>query len=275
VALAAAPEWGGLTLPSTNLDGGFSTALPERRRGLWTSPVVAARADQKTYVDWNPRADLAWNRAGDGFPQVEATTVDLHNDARALLGVPTARGFWTGWPNRGPQAVTVRLGFPAVVDQIEIVPRDAQAAVEDGCEPALVASATPAYEMDPGAFEAVAGNWEVVDAGVHRVRFPPRVASAVRVISSVASCGVTSGIRRLRIGAHGMGIIVRYRTGPGPHLDDAPWHVLDDRDELLWPPTDRYLQVQYELWSTYANLTPVLRWAQVGRRRFALAPPPA
>jgi hypothetical protein len=71
------------------------------------------------------------------------------------------------------------------------------------------------------------------------------------------------------------GIIARYRSGAGPHLDDAPWHVLDDGDKLLSPPTDRYVQVQYELWSNYADLTPVLRWAQVGRLRFELEPPRA
>jgi hypothetical protein len=129
--------------------------------------------------------------------------------------------------------------------------------------------------MDPGTFAPVAGTWEVLDAGARRLRFAPRVASALRVVSTVGSCGAIGGIRRLRVRASGTGIIVRYRSGVGPHLDDAPWHVLDDRDEPLWPPTDRYVQVQYELWSRYADVTPVLRWAQVGRLRFALEPPPA
>ena len=94
--------------------------------------------------------------------------------------------------------------------------------------------------------------------------------------------------------ATGTGIAVRYRTGPTPDLDNAPWLTIEspdsadraprihwtgsphprwataeDPDAAVWVPIEAYVQVQCELWSADRTLTPVLRYAQIGGVRFA------
>jgi hypothetical protein len=271
--LAPTPEAGGLglaSLPGPSTGGGARERLAEPRRGVWTSPVLPVRSDDgKVFVDWNPRADLAWNRVGRGFAEVEATFAGADNDVRAVLGVPTRRGFWTAWPRRDPQAVTVQLGFEAMLDQVILVPGKDGAGAE-GCTPALVQRRTRAGGgAEAPDFQPAGGSWERFADGEQAFRIqPPLPANAVRVTVTASSCGTEGGLHRIRVRPEGMGITVRYRSGAEPRLDRKPWQPIDDDDELKWIAADRYVQVQYELWSVHADLTPILRAAQVGHIRF-------
>jgi len=267
--LALAPALGGLTLPPQPLAS--ADAAPrrsQRRRGQWTSPVLPVRSDDgKVFIDWNPRADLAWNRGGLGFPRAGSSAGGA--DVRALLGVPTPTGVWISRPPSAPHSVTLSLGFPAVVDTLVLVPGDARPAVSDRCRDATVLRARFAgdvpHDLD---FQSVDGQWESRPNGDRVFHFSPQAAGALRLTATSTSCGFESGLRRIRIPAAGMGVAVRYRTGAAPPLDDIPWVSVNDGDEQLWVPARGYVQVQYELWSDYLDFGPVLRTAQVGRVRF-------
>ena len=65
-----------------------------------------------------------------------------------------------------------------------------------------------------------------------------------------------------------MGVTLLYRTGPDPHLDDAPCLPVEDTEPPPRVHADRYVQVQCEVWSEYDQVTPILRYVQIGRERF-------
>lgn len=272
--LVEASTLGGLVLPPALSAGtGLAAKSPEPRRGVWTSPVVPAHSDGgRVFVDWSPRADLLWNRSGRSFPQASATLAGIDNDVGAVLGRPTKRGYWTVWPHREPHAVTVQFGFPVLLEQVEMIPNDLRYGDPAGCSQPVIQSmstdATPAFQVLDGAWE------KSIPFGVRTLRpATPVLAAGLRVIVTPQSCGGEGGIRRIRARSAVVGIAVRYRTGADPTLAAQPWRSLEDKDEQLWVTTERYVQVQYELWSTHSELTPVLRTAQVGRLRFELDAP--
>lgn len=274
--LVEAADLGGLVLPRASSAGtGVAAGQPIQRQGLWTSPVVPAHSeDGRVLVDWSPRADLVWNRTGRAFPQVSATLEGIDNDVGALLGRPTKRGYWTVWPNRDPQAVTVHFGLPVLLDQVEMIPNDLRYGNPAGCAQPVVQSistgASPEYQLLEGAWE------KSIPFGVRTLRPTlPVLSAGLRVIVTPQSCGGEGGIRRIRARPAGMGVTARYRSGAEPALDAQPWRPLEDKDDELWVTTERYVQVQYELWSTHPDLSPILRMAQVGRQRFELDAPVA
>jgi hypothetical protein len=114
----------------------------------------------------------------------------------------------------------------------------------------------------------IEGTWRIEEKGSRTFRFAPRLADGIRILGSPTACDFSYGLTRIRVGASGMGIRVRYRTGLTPDLETAPWRDVDDDATQLKIPGVRFVQMQYELWSNYAEAAPVLHHAHIGRVRF-------
>lgn len=241
--------------------------LPVPRRGSWTAPALRIQNDDGVVaVDWNPRNDLAYNRTGRGLATVEALSKDPDNLAKVLLGAATQRGRWSAWWRQETIPITVRFGFSAVIDHIALTAAHADKGEVD-CTPPEVASSVTAD--DPGSYVPLDGTWSAPSAGTRTLRFAPRRASAVRVLGTPKSCDFGYGINRVRVGAAGMGINVRYRAGGRPDLSALPWLAVDADATELQVPGARFIQMQYELWSDYADVGPLLHHVQIGRVRYS------
>ena len=68
----------------------------------------------------------------------------------------------------------------------------------------------------------------------------------------------------------GMGVAVRYRTGPTPDLTEQPWVAVEQGEGRRVVQAQRYMQIQCELWSDDGADGPVLQSLQAGRVRFEL-----
>lgn len=259
IGLTEDPQRGGLALDAASAAGDtMPVELPAPRRGAWTSPIVeviGGAAD--LHLDWNPRADLAANPTGQGFPSAVVSGAASPDDPRAALGTPTASGRWSVGERTRPQSLTVELGFDAVADRIIL-----RGSV-DGSAP----SAAPLQLLaGTGAdFAPLAGAWEASGDETWTYRFPPRPLSALRLVAAPSARMV---LQRVEVPAVGMGVAVRYRTGPNADLAGAPWVAVNDEGEPRVITAQRYVQVQCDLWSRYDGYGPVLRWLQIGRLRF-------
>ncbi len=173
---------------------------------------------------------------------------------------------WTAITRNEAQSVTVDLGDPVVTDRVVLVPvREPRA---EDIEPAERISVLARGTGEHGALGPLAGVWKVAEDKLE-YRFPMQVLSAVQV--SFAP-GPAMSLERIHVPAAGMGTSLRYRTGPNAELSNAPWITVEDRAEPLWVEANRYIQVECELWSAYANVGPVLRYVQVERHRFEANP---
>jgi len=261
---------GGLTLPGSQAPADAPLVeLPDARHGTWTSPVIAVvGTGSDLALDWNPRANLAHNPSGIGWPSAD-TSAPAAGDADAVLGTPTRNGYWITAPSPQPQQLTVRFGFDAVADRAVL-----HGALNDG---GRAADRLQVLAATNGEFAPLAGTWEADGDGVWAYRFAPHALSALRLVATPSKAGETVTLRRMLVRSAGMGIRVRYRSGATPDLDAAAWVPVNDRNEgQVLVPVQRYVQLQYELWSRYDGRAPVLRAAQIGRLRFQLdAAPPA
>src|SRR5262249_4247775 len=114
------------------------------------------------------------------------------------------------------------------------------------------------------------GTWEAAN-GTSTYRFSaPQALSALRIVATPAVPSRPVGVQRVRVPAVGMGVAVRYRTGPTPDLDAVPWVAVEDAEGPLVVPAQRYVQIQCEMWSNYAGRSPLLRALRIGRLRFQL-----
>lgn len=247
------------------------THLTTARRGRWTSPVVGVRSDDGTVVlDWHPRQDLAANRSGFAYPRFETSYSVREADVTVLAGVPTLPDHWTTWPKTDPVSLTVDLGVSAVTDRVVLThlqPREHQS---DGPGPSVELQGRSGGwpgEDRQAAFTPITGTWDKTESE-WIYRFAPRLVSAVRLVITPLRADEGLTLQRLHIPALGMGVTLRYRTGPDPHLDDAPWLPVEDTEPPPRVHADRYVQVQCEVWSEYDQVTPILRYVQIGRERF-------
>ena len=262
-----APPLDGLALPGPTAPAGAPLQeLPAARHGTWTSPVIEVTGGAAPLaLDWSPRADLASNPTGIGFPSVEATAGQPNDDLKALLGAPTPNGRWGTATRPDPQDVTVRLGFDGAADRVVVRGVLDPADTPDGRFQVLAAAGDDFAPLD--------GVWQADAGGVWSYRFAPRALSALRLVIQPASGpprGV--GLQRVQLPAVGMGVGVRYRTGPTPDLSETPWVVVEDEEGPRVVSAQRYVQIQCEVWSRYDGRSPALRALQVGRLRFQLAP---
>jgi hypothetical protein len=238
--------------------------MPDAHHGAWTSPVIEViDGSGQLVLDWSPRADLAANPTGVGVPAVEASAAEKPDDPRAVLGTPTRSGRWTSAALTEAQSLTIRLGFDAVADRVVL-------------QGLLTPPDTPAarftlFAADGSEFEPLAGMWEPDANGTATYRFTtPRSLSALRIVATPAAPSRPVGVQRVRVPAVGMGVAVRYRTGPTPDLDAAPWVAVEDEEGPLAVPAQRYVQIHCDMWSRYAGRSPVLRALQIGRLRFQI-----
>ena len=254
----------GLSLAPPAADGGDSDPLARAsspRWGEWVSPVVRVRGnDGRIHFDWNPRNDLTSNRTGADLPRATASASCPGSDVRAVLGFPTATGSWASCRPPGPDAVSIDLGFPAIVDRIVLEPLG-----KDPTDPAArfeIEAAASTRDSAP-RLEPLVGSWSVDDDGNVVYRFAPQVVTSIRV-----SVNLGSGLQRVRVLPTGMGITAYYRTGPTTDLSSAQWRPIDDREERLRLDADRYVQIRMVLRSDYRSQSPVLRSVEIGRIHF-------
>ena len=253
----------GLVIPAAETAERGVAELPEARRGVWTSPVVEVPGGGGPLpLDWSPREDLAGNSTGEGLPSAVADKPGV-DDPRAVLGMTTARGGWTA--DDSANNLTVQLGADAVSDRVVV-------------RGSFGSSGPPEARLQLAAanadFEPLDGSWERGDDGAWTYRFAPRPVSALRV-AVAADASAPFRLERVQVPAVGMGIAVRYRTGPNPDLTDTPWIVLRDEDAPRVISAQQYVQVQCDMWSRFAGHGLTLRWVQIGRLRFQLDAPPA
>jgi hypothetical protein len=250
-----------LTAPSAAVEAPLSE-MPEAQRGTWTSPVIETiGSGGRLGLDWIPRRDLARNPNGVGFPSAEASSIRPPDDPKAVLGTLTKTKHWTFTPRTTPQSLTVHLGAPAVADRV-VLRGTLDAARSPEAQLQLFAAAAD-------DFTPLAGEWAADGDSAWTYRFSPRPLSALRIVAAPRD-GQPVELERVQVPAVGMGISVRYRTGPTPDLAAAPWVAVEDEEGPLVITAQRYVQIQCELWSRYDGRTPVLRAVQIGRLRFEL-----
>jgi hypothetical protein len=261
--LLADPPRGGLVLAEPLAAAGAPLVeAADARRGTWTSPaleIVGGGAELP--LDWSPRADLAANPTGVGYPAAEASLAQPANEPQVVLGAPTRSGQWSTDARSEPQALTIRLGFPAVADQVVVRSRMTP---PDTPESRLQVLATAGDEFTP-----LAGTWEAGAGGVATYRFAAQALAALRIVATPAPDRPIA-LERVHVPAVGMGVGVRYRTGPTPDLSAAPWVAVKDEEGPRVVSAQRYVQIQCEVWSRYPGRGPVLRALQIGRLRFQL-----
>ncbi len=258
--LRADSHRGGLVIADAETAGQAVAELPSARRGVWTSPVIEVSGGGGALpLDWNPRADLAGNPSGEGLPSAVADTPRTADDPRALLGMMTASGGW-GADGHSATALTVQLGVDAVADRVVL-----RGSFSDSSPVSARLQLLAAAGAD---FEPLDGSWARGNDGAWTYRFALRPVSAVRVVTP-ADASAPLRLDRVQVPAVGMGIAVRYRTGPNPDLTDTPWIVLDE-DAPRVISAQQYVQVQCDLWSRFAGHGLTLRWVQIGRQRFQL-----
>jgi hypothetical protein len=260
---------GGLVLPAA--PAAVAAPLveaPDAQRGTWTSPVLeVAGGGGELAIDWSPRADLAANPTGVGYPAAEASLTRAFNEPRAVLGAPTQSGQWSTTGRPEPETLTIRLGFPAVADRIVL---QSLLTPPDTAEARFQVLAAAGDDFVP-----VPGTWEAAADGIATYRFAAQPLSALRIVATAAPARPV-GLKRVHVPAVGMGVVVRYRTGPTPDLAAAPWVAVDDEEGPRVVTAQRYVQIQCDVWSRYSGRSPVLRAVQIGRLRFQLdAPMPA
>ena len=263
--VAADAQRGGLVLAEAAAPAAAALMeMAEAQHGVWTSPVIEVIGGGGDIVlDWSPGADLAGNPTGVGVPAVEASGASAPDDPRAVLGTPTRSGRWTSAARADAQSVTIQLGFDAVADRVVL-----QGLLTPPDTPAERFRLLAAAGAD---FTPVAGTWEPGADGTTTYRFTsPQTLSALRIVATPAMPGRPVGLQRVRVPAVGMGVAVRYRTGPTPDLNAAPWVAVEGEEGPLAVPAQRYVQIQCDMWSRYAGRSPVLRALQIGRLRFQL-----
>lgn len=264
--LVADPPRGGLVLP----EAPAAPAAPlveatAAQRGTWISPVVeVVGGGAELPIDWSPRADLAANPTGIGYPAAETSLDQAWNEPRVVLGAPTISGQWSTSGRSGPQDVTIRLGFPAVADRVVLRSLLTPPDTADERFQVLAAAGDD--------FTPLRGRWEAGADGVATYRFDAQPLSALRIVATPAPARPV-GLQRVHVPAVGMGVAVRYRTGPTPDLAAAPWVAVNDEEGPPVVTAQRYVQIQCEVWSRYAGRGPVLRALQIGRLRFQLDAP--
>ena len=256
---------GGLALAESAAPADAPLAeLPEARRGTWTSPVIEVIGGAgELRLDWRPRADLATNPTGVGMPSAEASATQPPDDPKAVLGTPTRSGRWSIAPRSTSETLTLRLGAEAVADHILM-----RGALDPADTPA---SRLQILAATDGDFTPLVGDWAHGSNDNWTYRFAARPLSALRIVATPATPPRALGLERVQVPAVGMGIAVRYRTGPTPDLAAAPWVAVEDEEGPLVVAAQRYVQIQCEMWSRYAGRGPVLRAVQIGRLRFDLA----
>jgi hypothetical protein len=268
------PERGGLVLaePSAPPEAPL-VERADRRSGSWTSPAIEVIGGGDDLVlDWSPRRNLAANPTGIGLPSVETNGMAGSGDARALLGTPTRVGRWGTHPSPAPRTLTVRLAFPAVADRVEL--RSLLTA------PDTAAGRFQLLGAGNGEFAPLEGTWESDGQAGAVYRFAPRTLSALRIVATPAVAARPIALERVQVTGVGMGVAVRYRTGPTPDLSAMPWIAVEDEEAPRTIRAQRYVQIQSDVWSLYEGRSPVLRAVQVGRLRFQLdagdapTPPP-
>jgi hypothetical protein len=268
VDLVATPDKSGLQLSTSPSMSATLRKWPEPVRGVWMSPVVRVRPYQGKFpIDWNPRAaDLASNPTNRGLARIRTSYTSPQDDARALLGTPTLLRRWTAWPRSDPQALTLSLGFRAIVDRIELAPYAAGA---------IGPAEADVLGRPPGAAaprSRIDGKWRT-EGDVSYFTFTPAAVEQLELVITPKPPAQSAGLRRVRVRAAGMGITVRYRSGTTPDLHGSAWQeIADSGGDPEWAPGEEYVQVQYELWSDYQGATPVLHYAQIGRERFSAEP---
>jgi hypothetical protein len=174
-----------------------------------------------------------------------------------------AREGWTA--DDSANSLTVRLGLDAVADRVVV-----RGSFGGGGPP----EARWQLAAEGADFEPLDGSWERGDDGAWTYRFAPRPVSTLRV-AAAADASTPFRLERVQVPAVGMGIAVRYRTGPNPDLTDTPWIVPRDEDGPRVISAQQYVQVQCDLWSRFAGHGLTLRWVQIGRLRFQLDAQPA
>jgi hypothetical protein len=263
MGLRADARRGGLVIPAESA-GQEVTELPEPRRGVWTSPVIeVAGGGGALPLDWSPRADLARNPSGEGFPSAVADSPGTAEDPRALLGMLTESGGWTS-DGHSAATLTVQLGVDAVADRLIL---------RGSFDGAPAAAGLQVLAAGGADFDPLDGAWERADDR-WTYRFAPRPVAAVRLVTG-AEATAPLHLQCLQVPAVGMGIVVRYRTGPNPDLTETPWVVPRDEDAPQVISAQQYVQVQCEMWSRFAGHGLALHWVQIGRLRFQLDAEPA
>ncbi len=255
----------GLALPDVAAAPTPLEAMPQPRQGSWTSPMLRiASAEGTVNLDWSPRTDLAFNPTGHGLATIDARSNDPGNEARVLLGQTTQRGRWAAWGRRQTIPVILRFGFPAIIDHVTLTA--APGAGQFECTPPVISASATA--IDPGSFLPLEGTWSAEAPESRTLRFAPRRADGVLVLYAPTSCDFAQGMTRIRVGGAGMGVRVRYRAAASANLEAKAWQDVDDGATQLTLPGMRFVQLQYELWSTYADVGPILHHAHIGRLRF-------
>jgi hypothetical protein len=262
--LVADPQRAGLVLDQARAPADaplVESASPQR--GTWTSPVIEAiGGGGELVLDWSPRRNLAANPRGIGLPSAEASPVSAGSEANAVLGAPTRSGRWSTFPHPGPQSLTVRLGFAAVADRVVL-----RSVLGPG------ETAADRFQLLAAAaddFAPLAGSWEADPNGTATYRFAPQTLSALRIVATPLDGARAVGLQRVEVAAVGMGVAVRYRTGPTADLSAAPWVAVEDEEGQRKVHAQRYVQIQTDVWSSYQGRSPVLRTLQIGRLRFQL-----
>jgi hypothetical protein len=257
------PQHRGLVLPETPA---AATAplieATDARRGMWTSPVLeVVGGGGELPIDWSPRADLATNPTGVGYPAAEASLAQEWNEPGVVLGVPTRSGQWSTSDRSEPQVVTIRLGFAAVADRVVLHSLLTPPDTADARFQVLAAAGDD--------FAPLPGTWEAGADGVATYRFAAQPLSALRIVATPLPARPVA-LTRVHVPAVGMGVAVRYRTGPTPDLAAVPWVAVTDEEGPRVVTAQRYVQIQCDVWSRYAGRGPVLRAVQIGRLRFQL-----
>ena len=164
---------------------------------------------------------------------------------RRVLGTPTRSGRWSI-----ARALEPRSRSPS-----------------DSASDAVADRVVLHGDLDAGRYAGVA----LAGAGGHRRttsrRWPATGRGAERRLRPIASRHVRSrrcassprrttpprplGLQRVQVPAVGMGVAVRYRTGPTPDLAAAPWVAVEEEEGPLVVAAQRYVQIQCEMWSRF------------------------
>lgn len=248
----------GLTLPVSGptADAGMPTRTAVRR-GRWTSPVLEVLGDDGAVsVDWHGQADALRNRTAEGFPRATLSVPVPGFDPAVLLGAPRLAD---AWGVNGRTSISLDLGNPVVADRIVFDSRSG-------------ANALAEIVVETGDGAAVPGVWHSLPPKQHVYQFDPLVVRVLRIGFRRATPRRPFVVTRIRLPMAGMGIVTRYRSGPSTDLASLLWSVVGEPSQGERQPAQRYVQVQCELWSEYAGVSPVLRYVQIGRQRFQSNP---
>lgn len=243
--------------------------LAEPRRGTWTSPALPVRkGDSTVHLDWTPRSNVAGNPTGQAFPRVDAPHSFAENEVRTVLGTRSLKKTWTTWPRKETQPMTVSIGHRAMVNRVAVVPARDAAGQKSVFLVELQGSDAGAPGGGPCELAPIPLTRKEEDDTKTTYWFEPRPLTALRLLITPPRPDTPAVVERVAVHTAGMGIKVRYRSGPTQELTDVPWVELEDTDAPLNATANGFVQVQCELWSEFEGLSPVLRYVQVGSARF-------